>query len=64
MSEHLCLEQLSVEHAPEVVELLADPSIYEPTGGEAASFDQLQRRHAKQAVGHSEDRSQGWFTGS
>lgn len=44
-----------------MVEVLADTSLYEYTGGEAPSLEQLQRRYAAQAVGHPEDRSQGWF---
>lgn len=61
MSERLRLEPLSVEHAPEMVAVLADTSLYEYTGGEAPSLEQLQRRYAVQAVGHPEDQSQGWF---
>lgn len=61
LSERLRLEPLSVKHAPEMVEVLADASVYEFTGGEAPSFEILQRRYARQAVGHSDDRSQGWF---
>ena len=60
-SERLNLQPLSVDHAPEMVEVLADISLYDYTGGEAPSLEQLQRRYAAQAVGHSEDRSQGWF---
>ncbi|WP_074713495.1 GNAT family N-acetyltransferase [Arthrobacter alpinus] len=60
-SERLRLEPLSVEHAPEMVEVLADASLYEYTGGEAPSLEQLQRRYTLQAFGQSEDRSQGWF---
>lgn len=61
MSERLRLEPLSVKLAPEMVEVLADASVYEYTGGQAPSLEQLQRRYAAQVVGHSEDRSQGWF---
>ncbi len=60
-SERLRLEPLSVEHAPGMVEVLADASLYEYTGGEAPSLEQLQRRYALQAVGHSDDGSQEWF---
>jgi len=60
-SVHLVLEPLSVEHALGMVQVLADASMYEYTGGEAPSLEQLQRRYAAQSVGHSEDGSQGWF---
>lgn len=61
MSERLRLEPISVEHAAEMVGVLADASLYEFTGGQAPTLDQLQRRFALQAVGHSPDRQQGWF---
>lgn len=60
-SVRLRLEPLSVEHALGMVEVLADASIYEYTGGEAPSLEQLQRRYAAQSVGHSEDGSKGWL---
>jgi len=44
-----------------MVEILADTSLFESTGGEAPSLHQLQRRYTVQAFGHSADRSQGWF---
>ncbi len=61
MSVRLHLEPLSVEHSLGMVEVLADASMYEYTGGEAPSFEQLQRRYAAQSVEHSEDGLQGWF---
>lgn len=60
-SVHLRLGPLSVEHALGMVQVLADASMYEYTGGEAPSLEQLQRRYAAQSVGHSEDGAQGWF---
>lgn len=60
-SERLRLEPLAVEHATEMINVLADPSLYEYTGGEAPSGEQLRRRYAAQALGQSEDGSQGWF---
>ena len=60
-SERLCLEPLAVEHATEMVGVLADPSLYEYTGGEAPTEKRLRRRYMAQAVGQSEDGSQGWF---
>lgn len=44
-----------------MVAVLADPSLYAFTGGEAPNVDELQRRYAKQSVGYSEDGSQGWL---
>lgn len=44
-----------------MVDVLADASVYEYTGGEAPSLEQLRRRYATQSIGHSEDGSQGWF---
>ena len=60
-SVRLRLEPLSVGHALGMVEVLADASMYEYTGSEAPSLEQLQRRYAAQSVGHSEDGAQGWF---
>ena len=60
-SVQLRLEPLSVDHALGMVQVLADASMYEYTGGEAPSLEQLQRRYAAQSVGHSEDGAQGWF---
>ncbi len=57
----LRLEPLTAQHAPEMVDVLADASLYEYTGGEAPSLEQLERRYEAQSVGHSEDGSQGWF---
>lgn len=50
-----------MEHARGMVGVLADAAIYEYTGGEPPSFEQLRHRYAAQAVGHSEDGSQRWF---
>ncbi len=44
-----------------MVEVLADASLYEYTGGEAPSLEQLQRRYVAQVVGHSENHLQGWL---
>lgn len=60
-SERLRLEPLSVEHALGMVKVLADPAMYEYIGGEAPSLEELQRRYAAQAVGHSDDGSEAWF---
>ncbi|TFD64878.1 GNAT family N-acetyltransferase [Cryobacterium sp. Hb1] len=61
ISVRLLLEPLSVEHAPAMIEVLADPALYEYTGGEIPSLTVLEKRYAAQAVGHSDDGSQGWL---
>lgn len=57
----LRLEPLTVEHATEMVDVLADPSIYEYVGGTAPTAAQLSRRYARQIVGRSPDGRQGWL---
>ena len=44
-----------------MVDVLAAPSLYDFTGGEAPSLEQLEDRYAAQAVGHSADGSQWWL---
>jgi len=60
-SERLFLEPLTVEHAPEMVPVLSDVQMYAFTGGEPPTLDTLRHRYARQAVGHSPDRKQGWL---
>lgn len=60
-TERLSLEPLTVEHAVEMVEVLADVSLYQFTGGEPPALDQLRGRYQRQAVGHSADMLQGWL---
>lgn len=57
----LLLEPLTVGHAPSMVEVLAEPSLYEYTGGEAPSLKLLEHRYVSQAVGRSDDGSQWWL---
>ncbi|TFD73494.1 GNAT family N-acetyltransferase [Cryobacterium gelidum] len=61
ISLRLLLEPLSVEHAAAMIEVLADPSLYDYTGGEIPSLKLLEKRYAAQTVGHSEDGSQWWL---
>jgi RimJ/RimL family protein N-acetyltransferase len=61
ISLRLLLEPLSVEHAAAMIEVLADPSLYDYTGGEIPSLTVLEKRYATQAVGHSDDGSQWWL---
>lgn len=56
------LEPLSVDHAAEMLQVLADDSFYEFTGGQASTLAQLRHRYAFQSLGHSADGSQGWCT--
>ena len=60
-SARLLLEPLSVEHALSMVEVLAGPSLYGYTGGNAPSLELLEDRYAAQTVGHSDDGSQWWL---
>jgi RimJ/RimL family protein N-acetyltransferase len=57
----LVLEPLSVEHAEEMVAVLADPGLHNHIGGEPDDLEQLQERYRHQAIGHSADGSQLWF---
>ncbi len=60
-SARLRLVPLTVEHAPAMVDVLADPSLYEFTGGAPPTLSELSRRYAVQAVGHSPDGEQWWL---
>jgi len=51
------LEPLSVGHAPSMVNVLAEPSLCEYTGGEASSLEVLEHRYSTQTVGQSADGS-------
>lgn len=55
------LEPLVVDHAVQMVEVLAAPALYGFIGGHPPTLPELQRRYAAQAVGHSEDQTQWWF---
>ena len=44
-----------------MIEVLADPSLYDYTGGEIPSLKLLEERYAAQAVRHSADGSQWWL---
>ncbi|WP_196827756.1 GNAT family N-acetyltransferase [Frigoribacterium sp. CG_9.8] len=60
-TERFLLEPLSVGHAAEMAEVLADPLLYEFTGGEPPTHESLVRRYAAQTVGESLDGSQWWL---
>ena len=46
-TERLRLEPLSVDHAAPMVAVLADPSLYEFTGGSAPGLTELPDRYAR-----------------
>jgi RimJ/RimL family protein N-acetyltransferase len=60
-SARLLLEPISVLHADEMVDVLADPMLYQHIGGEPPSVEQLRARYAALSVGTSRDGSQGWL---
>ena len=60
-SERLRLEPLTVDHAPAMVAVLADPSIYEFTGGSPPTLSELSERYARQSAGRSPDGSEQWL---
>ncbi|HUA70905.1 MAG TPA: GNAT family N-acetyltransferase [Solirubrobacteraceae bacterium] len=57
----LTLEPLRVDHAGEMVVVLADPRLYEFVGGAPPTQAQLRTRYALQVVGHSPDGRHGWL---
>lgn len=50
----LLLEPLRVEHAREMMEVLADPALYLYTGGGPPSRDGLERRYVRQVAGSND----------
>lgn len=54
------LEALSVDHAPEMAGVLADPSLYQFTGGAPPTRSELERRYAAQTAGPPDGR-QRWL---
>jgi RimJ/RimL family protein N-acetyltransferase len=61
VTERLRLDPLSVDHAAAMVEVLADPSLYEFTGGSPPGLAELSDRYARQAVGRSPSGDQWWL---
>ena len=60
-SERLLLEPLTVAHATRMVDVLADPSLYEFTGGEPPTLDELTGRYTRQVVGRSPSGDEWWL---
>ena len=61
VSERLVLDALVPDHAAQMVDVLADESLYTFIGGEPPTLQQLVRRYAAQVVGQSDDGLQSWF---
>jgi RimJ/RimL family protein N-acetyltransferase len=57
----LTLEPLRVEHADEMVGVLAAPALYEFTGDEPPTLDELRMRYQRQVRGSSPDGSEEWL---
>lgn len=60
MSADIGLRPLTVADVEAMAVVLADQSLYEFTGGEPPSVDELRRRYAVQTRGHSSDGSEDW----
>ncbi len=60
-TDRLVLAPLTVDDATAMLPVLADPALYEFTGGEPPTHDELVRRYTHQQVGHSPDGSQRWL---
>jgi RimJ/RimL family protein N-acetyltransferase len=54
-TERLDLEPLAVAHADEMVEVLADPSLYTVIGGAPPSHDELRERYRRQLAGPADE---------
>jgi RimJ/RimL family protein N-acetyltransferase len=59
-TDRLRLEPLRVDHADEMVAVLADPALYTFTGGEPPTLDGLRERYGLQARGQSPDGTEVW----
>ncbi len=57
----LRLEPLRLDHADEMVDVLADPTLYAFTGGEPPTLDELRLRHQWQIRGRSPDGTEEWL---
>lgn len=57
----LVLEPLTVDHAGEMVPVLADERLYAFTGGTPPTLEELGARYARQASGRSPDGVERWL---
>jgi RimJ/RimL family protein N-acetyltransferase len=60
-TERLVLEPLRPDHARELAPVLDDPALHAYIGGAPATEEELRARFARQAAGHSPDRTEGWL---
>ncbi|WP_062203521.1 GNAT family N-acetyltransferase [Demequina salsinemoris] len=60
-SSRLILEPLTAAHATEMAVALADPALYEFTGGEPPTVDALTARYARLESRTSPDGSEAWL---
>lgn len=60
MTERLSLRPLCVADSQEMAEVLADPCLYQFTGGEPPTAEQLSRRYAAQLRGGPADGRERW----
>lgn len=61
MTETVSIRPLALADAEEMVVVLAHPDLYLFTGGEPPSRPDLERRYARQVLGHSPDGSEIWI---
>jgi RimJ/RimL family protein N-acetyltransferase len=60
-TKRLALEPLRVDHAEEMVSVLADERLYAFTGGRAPTLGELKERYTRQAAGRSPDGVEWWL---
>jgi RimJ/RimL family protein N-acetyltransferase len=61
VSRRLLLEPLTVDAADEMVSVLGDPELYEYTGGQPPTLEQLREEYATEVAGQSADGTQWWL---
>ncbi|MFP5199931.1 GNAT family N-acetyltransferase, partial [Micrococcus luteus] len=61
MTERIRLRPLSPDDAPEMTRVLADPALYQYTGGKPPTVEGLTGQYTVQSRGHSTDRTETWI---
>ena len=61
MTERIGLRPLSPDDAPEMTKVLADPALYQYTGGTPPTVEGLTGQYTVQSRGHSTDRTETWI---
>ena len=61
MTERIGLRPLSPDDAPEMAKVLADPALYQYTGGTPPTVEGLTGQYTVQSRGHSTDRTETWI---